>query len=229
MDQQTLSRRRMLAGAAAALGGGALAGVARAFPRSAHAHFHAASAILGRYGVTVSGASANARVAHDVLTLEVEPQANTQYDHFLGRRNDLGEVDPCFKTSYFEGVEELSLFDPDARSIVPCIKTTRQGGVVVMDHFHGGQDPPEPVDGEIQPCIRTTIVGDALATFEAFDLTEGDIQPCFRVETEMLPGGALGAVAVTVDPELERFTVQVGDLLYRLEGGELVLEGSAPR
>jgi hypothetical protein len=72
-------------------------------------------------------------------------------------------------------------------------------------------------------------VGDSLAIFEGFDLTEGDIIPCIRVETEMLPDGALGGVAVAVDPELRHFTVQVGDLLYRLEDGVLVLEGDPPR
>lgn len=78
----------------------------------------------------------------------------------------------------------------------------------MAEHVHPLALPPDPADGEIQPCIRTTIVGESLATFEAFDLTEGDIVPCIRVETEMLPG-ALGAVAVAIDPELRSFTVQV--------------------
>jgi hypothetical protein len=229
MEENTVSRRRMLAGAAAALGGSAIAGVAQAFPRSAGGQFKAASEILSRYGVSVSGASANARVAHDILTLEVEPQPNTQYDHLVGPRADSGEIVPCVKTSVFEGVEELSLFDPDESTLDPCWKATRQGGVIVSDHFHPGVSPPDPVDGEIIPCVRTTIVGHSLATFEGFDLTEGDIIPCIKVEAEMFPDGALGSVAVTVDPELRSFTVQVGDLLYRLEGGALVLEGDPPR
>jgi hypothetical protein len=229
VSESTVSRRRILAGAAAALGGGAIAGVARAFPGGAGGHFVAASEILGRYGVSVKGASANALVAHDVVTLEVEPLPNTQYDHLVGARNDAGAIVPCVKTSSFEGVEELSLFEPYESTEVPCWKTTRQGGVIVSDHFHpGAVSPPDPVHGEIVPCVRTTIVGDSLATFEGFDLTEGDIVPCVRVETEMFPNGALGDVVVTVDPELAGFTVQVGDLVYRLDGGELVLgRGSA--
>lgn len=219
-----VSRRRLLAGAAAALGGGAIAEVAQAFPRGARAHFKAASLLLERYGVSVSGTSADALVAHDILTLEVEPEPNTQYDHLVGVRNRFGEIEPCFRTSFFEGVEELSLFDPNEGSVVPCYRTTRQGDVIVSEHFHPGAELPGPAPGEIVPCIRTSIVGDSLATFEGFDLTEGDIVPCIRVETEMLPGGALGAVAVQVDPELGSFTLEVGERLYRLKGGVLVLE-----
>jgi hypothetical protein len=220
MNDNTICRRRVVAGVAAALGGVAIAPAAQAFPRSAAARFRAASEILAPFGVSVRGASANGRVSHDVLSLEVEPRANTQVDHVVGHRDELGGIIPCIKTSVFEGVDELSLYDPLASAIDPCMTTVRQGGVVVSEHFDPGATRPDPSDGEIIPCIRTTVAG-PLATFEAFDATAGDIIPCIRVQTEMLPGGALGAIALEVDPGLD-FSVQVGDRLYRLEGGELV-------
>jgi hypothetical protein len=114
MNESTISRRGIVAGAVAALGGAAIAPVAHAFSRGAQARFRAASEILAPFGVTVRGESANARVAHDVLMLEVEPRRNTQYDHVLGPQNDFGEIIPCIKTTVFEGVEELGLFDADA-------------------------------------------------------------------------------------------------------------------
>jgi hypothetical protein len=224
MSETTITRRSIVAGVAAAVGGTAIAPAAHALPRGARGRLHAASELLAPFGIAVHGEQANARVAHDVLTVEVAPRRNTQYDYLLGQPDDERGIIPCIKTSFFEGVEQLSLFDPDQSAIVPCVRTVRQGGAVVTEHFDPSAAAGDPADGEIVPCVRTTVAG-PIATFEGFDPTEGDIVPCIRVETEMLPGGALGAVAVEVDPALRSFSVQVGELVYRLEGGELVLDG----
>lgn len=63
-----------------------------------------------------------------------------------------------------------------------------------------------------------------LATHELFDAADGDLQPCVRVESEMLNGGVLGAVEVTVEPDVRSFKVIVGSNTYTLVDGALVLE-----
>jgi hypothetical protein len=73
-------------------------------------------------------------------------------------------------------------------------------------------------------------VTDTQASLELFDLTDADerfIVPCLRVVSEMRPDGALGPVEITVDPD-EQLTVRVGDLVYRLVDGALVLETRVP-
>ena len=83
--------------------------------------------------------------------------------------------------------------------------------------------------GDIIPCVRTTIEGHSRAVHELFDADDGDIIPCLRIESEMLKGGVLGAVEMTIDDDLSSFKLTIeGGKTYRLVGGELVPEGAAP-
>jgi hypothetical protein len=104
-------------------------------------------------------------------------------------------------------------------ALVPFWKSTVLGNDAIATHFH---------PGEIVPCVRTTIEDNARATYELFDGTEGDIVPCVKVASEMLTGGALGAVEVTVEDDVEFRVVVAGGQAYRLVGGRLVPEGTAP-
>jgi hypothetical protein len=137
-----------------------------------------------------------------------------------------GEIIPCVRTAIQD--DELAiheLFDADQGGIVPCVRVTaemlRGGhfGTIVATHFH---------EGAIVPCVRTTIEDHTRATYELFDGTEGDIVPCVKVASEMLKGGALGAVEVTVEDDVDFRVVVAGGQAYRLVDGRLVPEGAAP-
>src|SRR5688572_19420131 len=100
-EGRSVGRRRFGAGLLTALGGGLLAGKAEAFPASAHGDFNAATRILNRYGMSVGGAFDDV-LGHDVLKVTTIPQIDTQYDHELGQLSSAGEIDPCFRTSFFQ-------------------------------------------------------------------------------------------------------------------------------
>jgi hypothetical protein len=215
MIQARVTRRGLIAGLVTVLGALAVR-AAEAFTLRDRLRLRAASELLDDLGVTVHGAAAD---GHDVLVLDVVPRPEIQYDEVVRERTRAGEIVPCLRTSVFGGVEELSLFDPDSGAIEPCYKTTRRGDVVTAEHFH-----PLVSGREIEPCMRTTVTGHTQASLELFDLTDRDerfIVPCLKVVSAMTEEGALGPVEVTVDPD-EDFTVRVGDLVYRLVGGELV-------
>lgn len=234
-------RRKWNAGLLAALASGlGMATPAQAFPRSANGQFNAASRLLAPYGVTVVGDTDG---GHDRLGFEIAALPTTEYSQTVGRRNRLGVIEPWWKTSAYGEDASATHFHPG--EIVPCVRTTiehdevathelfdaDQGGIVpcfvvesemlegghfgtiTATHFH---------DGAIIPCIKTTIEGHSLATFEAFDNTESDIVPCVRVATRMLEGGALGEVEVAIDPDLRSFRLVVGDNAWRLVDGALV-------
>jgi len=103
--------------------------------------------------------------------------------------------------------------------IIPSIKTSVFGEDASFTHFH---------PGEIVPCVRTRIEGNTLATHELFDSDQGGIIPCIKVVSEMLEGGRLGAIEVTVNDLDEDFTVRVGSKLYILIDGSLV-DQTTPR
>ena len=101
--------------------------------------------------------------------------------------------------------------------VIPSIKTSVFGDDASFTHFH---------PGEIVPCVRTRIEGNTLATHELFDSDQGGIIPCIKVVSEMLEGGRLGAIEVTVNDPDEDFRVRVGDKIYILMAGSL--GGSRP-
>ncbi len=136
-----------------------------------------------------------------------------------------GAIIPCIRTTIEEDkLATHELFDADQRGTVPCFAVESEMldgghfGTVKATHFH---------DGAIVPCVRTTIEGHSRATHEVFDATEGDIVPCIKVATQMLDGGALGAVTVEIDADLSSFRIVVGDNAYTLVGGELVRDTRA--
>jgi hypothetical protein len=211
-----LTRRGLIAGLVTVAG--ALAGrIAEAFTLRDRLRFRTASELLDELGVTVRGATAE---GHDVLVLDVVPRPEIQYDQVVRQRTRLGSLSPGSRISVFGGVEELSLFDPDSGAVEPSYRTTREGDVVISEHFH-----PLVRGREIVPCLRTTVTGHTQASFELFDLTDdanaGLIVPCLRVDSVMTEDGALGRLEVTVDPD-EDLIVRVGTRVYRLVGGELV-------
>lgn len=240
-----VSRRQMGVGLLAlAAGGLGLAKTAHAFPPSAKGNFNAASKILGRYGVTVNG---DDRSGHDQLELAIGQLPGTEYTQVVGQRNALGEIIPCIKTSVLDDEAEFTHFHPTERGIVPCIKTRIEGQALatheLFDAEQGGIDPCwratadmldgghigtieathfHPTERGIVPCVRTTIEGHTLATYELLDAGEGGVTPCLKVESEMLEGGEIGAVEVTIDPELTSVRVLVGARTYDLIGGMLV-------
>jgi hypothetical protein len=105
---------------------------------------------------------------------------------------------PCVKTTiegHAKAIHEL--FDADQSGIAPCFKVESQMlegariGEVVATHNH---------DGAVDPCLKTTInLEHTLATHELFDAESnpGGIIPCYRVESQMLPGGLIGTVVAT--------------------------------
>jgi len=97
--------------------------------------------------------------------------------------------------------------------IIPCVKTSVFEGDASFIHFH---------PGEIVPCVRTTIERHVRATHELFDTDEGGIVPCVKVASEMLDGGLLGAVEVSVNVLDVDFSVRVGGKFYLLVEGSLV-------
>ena len=90
-------------------------------------------------------------------------------------------------------------------------------GKIVGTHFHR-------TERGLDSCLRTTIEGHSLATYELFDAAEGGLDPCMKVVSEMLEGGALGPVEVTVDDPSLSLRVLVGANTYNLIGGVLVPE-----
>lgn len=235
-------RRKLNLAVLAALSGGlALAREAEAFPRGAQARFHAASRLLAPFGVAIDGDTAG---DHDRLELEIDASPEIEYAQRVGTRNRPGGFATSFETSVFGDDALATHFHPG--EIIPCVRTaidgrslathevfdTDQGGIVpcfrvesemlegghigniTATHFH---------DGQIVPCVKTAILGHALATHELFDAADGDIVPCVRVSSEMREGGVLGAVDVTIDEDLESFRLTVGDNVYVLADGALVL------
>ena len=241
-SQPDLARRKLHAGVLAMLAGGlAFGGKAEAFPRGADGRFNAASRLLAPWGVSIVG---DELADHDRLAVEIDALPRLEYEQVVGRRNRAGalvpfwkssvlgsdasavhfhpgEIVPCVKTAIQNDERAIhELFDADQGGIQPCIRVAAEMldgghiGDVVMTHFH---------EGDIIPCIKTTIEGHARATHELFDGTEGDIIPCVKVASEMLEGGALGAVEVTVEDDVADFRVVVaGGPAYRLVDGALV-------
>ena len=103
-------------------------------------------------------------------------------------------------------------------ALVPFWKSSVLDDDATATHFH---------DGAIVPCVKTTIEGHSRATYELFDGTEGDIVPCVRVLSAMLTGGALGAVEVTVEDDVDFRVVVAGGEAYRLIDGRLEPERTA--
>lgn len=250
-SQPDPDRRKLGMGLLAVLGGGlGVANTAHAFAPGSQGNFNAASSILDRYGVRVIG---DVNGGHDRLTLETVPLALTEYSQVVGTRNRLGGLDPCVKTSVFGDDASFTHFHPG--EIIPCVRTAIEGHALatheLFDADQGGIDPCyrvtaemldgshigtvtathfHPTEGGIVPCFRTTInEGHTLATFELFDAGGGGIDnPNIKVETEMLDGGVLGAVDVTIDNPNIRLSLRVGGNTYNLFDGRLVLEGSIP-
>lgn len=196
-----LTRRQLSVGLLAALGGCLVGGTAQAFSRRAGFDFAAASRILGPYGVRVIGDDSS---GHDVLTFETVPLPTIEYSQTIGTLARTGILTPSAKTSFFEGVEQLSLYDPDTGGTEPVYQTLREAGNIVGTHFHF-----DPDTGAIIPCIKTTIEGQSLATHELFDADQGGIQPCIKVASEMLEGGHIG----TVDFTHLHFSADIGGVI----------------
>jgi len=247
-DLHGVDRRKVSVALLAVLAGGLGAGTpAQAFTRRDEARFNAASNLLAPYGVSVDGETGR---GHDVLSFGIVALPAVQYTQDVATANRLGGTDVRWKTSFFDGDASAThfhpgeivpcvrtsiqhdefaiheLFDADQGGIVPCVRVTaemlRGGhfGTIVATHFH---------EGAIVPCIKTTIEGHSRAMHELFDATEGDIVPCVKVVSEMLTGGALGAVEVTVEDDVADFRVVVaGGQAYRLVDGRLVPEVAAP-
>ena len=237
-----VSRRQLGIAVMAVLAGGlGMAKTAQAFPRGSGGAFSAASRILAPYGVSVDG---DVRGSHDVLGFEIDPLPATEYDQTIGTRNRVGRMIPSINTQVFEDNARFTHFHPG--EIVPCVRTSIQGHSLatheLFDSDQGGLEPCLKVesemlegghigtitathfhDGAIVPCIKTTIEGHSLAKYEVFDAADGDIVPCVRVASEMLKGGVLGAVEITLDDDLTDFRLVVGSNTYTLVGGALVL------
>ncbi len=244
-----LTRRQLGVGLLAVLGGGlGVVKTAQAFAPGAQGNFNAASQILGRYGVTVTGDDSR---GYDALDFQTVPLPRTEYSQIVGTRNLLGEIIPCLKTSVLGEDASFTHFHPnDTGGINPCYKTTieghslatseifdsDQGGVlpcyrVTADMLEGGHIGTitathfHPNDtGGIDPCYRSTIEGHSLATYELLQTSEKGTAPSFTVATQMLDGGVLGAVDVTVDDPNIHLSLRVGGNTYNLVNGELVLE-----
>ena len=237
-----LGRRRFGTALFAAVSGGLLTRKADGFPRGADADFRRATRILIPYGLSVDGAFDDV-LGHDVLKVTSLPQLETQYDFVVGDLNEVGGIEPCILTSFFQGSAEFTSFEENqAGGIIPCTKTAVGPNETIFEHLDvnaaGGILPCtkttvatsqtifEHLDinaaGGIIPCSRTTIE-DPHAMFELFDENEaGGVDPCWIVDAEHLADGRLGAIEVTVnDPELT-FTVRIGARTYRLVNGALV-------
>jgi len=247
-NEPDVARRKLTLGVLAMLAGSvAFAGKAEAFARDADGRFNAASRLLAPWGVSIVG---DELAGHDRFGVEIDALPQLEYEQVVGTRNRLGalvpfwkssvlgndasathfhpgEIVPCVRTSIQHDEFAIhELFDADQGGIVPCVRVTaemlRGGhfGTIVATHFH---------EGAIVPCIKTTIEGHSRAMHELFDATEGDIVPCVKVVSEMLTGGALGAVEVTVEDDVADFRVVVaGGQAYRLVDGRLVPEVAAP-
>lgn len=215
-------RRRLLGGAVALIGGGLVGKAAEAFPPRASGDFRAASAVLGPYGVSVSGYSAGGQ---DSLDIAVAPLSETRYVETVSLRDAQGFIIPCIRTSYVEskGIP-LGTFEHfhETKAVVPCVRTTVNGhtvtthelfddgqivpcvrvtsrrepgghiGDVVAEHLHANDA------GAIIPCVRTSIdEGHTLARHELLDSDQGGVEPCFVVESQMREGGHIGEIVAT--------------------------------
>jgi hypothetical protein len=174
----------------------------------------AASQILRRFGLRVSGAVA---AGHDVLTVSALPLAETQYDFVVNDRNEAGGIVPCMKTSFFADVAEFTRFEADAAGgIVPRTKTTGAGPATTFEQLDVNEA------GGIVPCMKTFVEA-PLTTFEIFDPNAaGGIIPCMHVAAERLADGSLGPVEVAVEEPDLSLVVRIGALTYRLVDGRLV-------
>jgi hypothetical protein len=184
---------------------------------------------------------------HEELGFEIEPLRATEYSQIVGRRDRRGRMIPAVETSVLGDIARFAHFHPG--ETIPCIKTTIDGHSLatheLFDADQGGLEPclrvaSEMLDGGhigtveathfhqtpggIVPCVRTTIDGHSLATHELFDADQGGLEPCLRVASEMLEGGVLGAVEVTINDPGLRFRLRVGANTYILANGELQLE-----
>ena len=148
-------------------------------------------------------------IGHDQLELAIGQLPGTEYTQVVGTtRNALGEIIPCIKTSVLDDDAEFIHFHPTEGGIVPCVKTRIEG-----------------------PTLTTH----ALATYELLDASAGEVNPpdnipSLKVESEMLEGGAIGAVEVTVNPpdNLPSLRIAVGTQVFNLIGGRLVEEVRPP-
>jgi len=242
------SRRKLGLALLGLVGGGLVASKADAFPAGSQGNFNAASQVLSRYGVKVVGDSSR---GHDVLTFETAPQPSIEYAQVVGERGAFGEIIPCIKTAVNGDDASFTHFHAaESGEIVPCIKTSIFGhdfGLTeIFDADQGGISPCWTVeaemlegahigtitathlhptdDGLIVPCVRTTIEGHSLATYELLETgIKGVAVPSLTMATQMQGGGALGETQVTVrNPNLP-LAIVVGDKTYRLVNGELVL------
>jgi hypothetical protein len=134
--------------------------------------------------------------------------------------NDVGAYIPCVKTTIQD--HELAtheLFNEGA--IIPCVRVSSEMldggkiGRVDFEHLH------ENRAGDFIPCIRTTIHDHELATHEIFDAAR-DGQVSLEVVTEMLEGGAIGAIDVLISDPKAQLTVRVGERTYVLSDGALI-------
>jgi hypothetical protein len=240
--QTNSSRRRFATGLFVSLAGGLILRPAEAFPRGSDSLFEAATRILQRFGLSVSGAFDQV-LERDVLTIDALPDPETQYDFVVNDVDAAGGIQPCVKTAFFQSLSEFTHFEPNvAGGIQPCTKTTVGGASSTFEELDvnlaGGIVPctrttvDEPatvfeqfdvnVAGGIQPCSKTT-VEEALTTFEVFDPNAvGGIVPCVMVATEQLPRGGVGQVVVEINEPDLNLVVQIGPRTYRLVAGQLV-------
>ena len=245
-----LIRRQLGVGLLAVLGGSlGVVKTAQAFEPGSAGNFNAASRVLKSYGVTVSGDTSR---GHDSVNFQIVPLSGTEYTQTAGMLNRLGQMDPCFRTSVFDDDVSFTHFHDGA--IIPCVKTAVEGHSLatheLFDADQGGIDPCYKVESEmlegghigyitathfhpngeggIDPCFRTTLEGHEFATFELFNAGgRGVDSPDFTVATQMLDGGVLGAVDVSIDNLHLSFSLRVGDKTYHLVAGELLLTPSS--
>lgn len=114
---------------------------------------------------------------------------------------------PQAETQYDFVVSELN----SQGGLDPCFRTSVFGDNETFVHY---------APGGIIPCIRVAIEG-PLMTYDLIDPDDGGIIPCIRVAAEHAPGGGLGPITATVDPD-EDFQIAVGTRTYRLMDGQLV-------
>jgi hypothetical protein len=99
--QTNSSRRRFATGLFVSLAGGLILRPAEAFPRGSDSLFEAATRILQRFGLSVSGAFDQV-LERDVLTIDALPDPETQYDFVVNDVDAAGGIQPCVKTAFFQ-------------------------------------------------------------------------------------------------------------------------------
>lgn len=213
-----LSRRHLGAGLLATLAVGLLHKTAEALPEGSAGHFTAATEILQRYGLSVTGAVA-ATPARDVLTISTLPQPDTQYDGVLYERTAAGTIIPCVKTSSFQGTTRFEALHESG--IDPCFKTTVDGALITSEVFH---------EGDINPCYRTELVRatHGIASEVFHEGATGEITPCYKttVDPVLVDGAVVShAVAVDVIDTTIAFSLTVGPHTWDLKDGGLELRG----